>query len=45
LGLAEMIEASTGIKTSVVDDPLRCVIRGAASLVERDDWLRTAIAA
>jgi rod shape-determining protein MreB len=45
LGLAEMIAASTGIKTCVVEDPLRCVIRGAASLIERDDWLRTAIAA
>ena len=45
LGLAERIEISTGIKTCVVDDPLRCVIRRAANLIEHDDCLRNAIAA
>jgi rod shape-determining protein MreB and related proteins len=34
LGLATRIEASTGIRTSVVDDPLRCLVRGAAELLE-----------
>jgi hypothetical protein len=29
----------------VVDDPLRCVLRGAANIVEHDDWLRSAVAA
>jgi rod shape-determining protein MreB len=45
LGLAERIESSTGIETCVVDDPLRCVIRGAANIIEHDEWLRSAIAA
>jgi rod shape-determining protein MreB len=45
LGLAEMIESSTGIDTCVVDDPLRCVMRGAADLIEHDDWLKSAQAA
>lgn len=39
LGLAERIGASTGIKTSVVDDPLRCVIRGAADILLHGDGL------
>lgn len=39
LGLAEKIEASTGIATSVVDDPLRCVIRGAAEILLHGDGL------
>ncbi len=34
LGLASRIEASTGIPTVVVDDPLRCVVRGAAEIIE-----------
>jgi rod shape-determining protein MreB len=45
LGLAQRIESSTGIETCVVDDPLRCVLRGAADIIEHDDWLRSAIAA
>jgi len=44
-GLAEKIESTTGVKTCVVDDPLRCVIRGAANVIDNDDWLRSAIAA
>ena len=34
LGLASRIEASAGIPTIVVDDPLRCVVRGAAEILE-----------
>ena len=34
MGLASRIEASAGIPTVVVDDPLRCVIRGAAEILE-----------
>ncbi len=45
LGLAERIEISTAIKTCVVEDPLRCVIRGAANLIEHDDRVRNATAA
>jgi rod shape-determining protein MreB and related proteins len=45
LGLAERIETSTGVRTCVVDDPLRCVIRGAADIIEHDDWHRNATAA
>ena len=33
LGLASRIEASAGIPTVVVDDPLRCVVRGAAEIL------------
>jgi rod shape-determining protein MreB and related proteins len=33
-GLAYRIEAETDIATMVVDDPLRCVIRGAAQILE-----------
>jgi rod shape-determining protein MreB and related proteins len=33
-GLAYRIEATTDIPTVVVDDPLRCVIRGAAHILE-----------
>src|SRR5215471_18171203 len=35
-GLASKIEAATGIPAVVVDDPLRCVVRGAAAILERD---------
>lgn len=35
-GLAYRIEAAADIPTVVVDDPLRCVIRGAAIILERD---------
>jgi rod shape-determining protein MreB len=34
-GLADRIEAAAGIGALVVDDPLRCVVRGAAELIER----------
>lgn len=34
-GLASRIEVATGIPTLVVDDPLRCVVRGAAEILER----------
>jgi rod shape-determining protein MreB and related proteins len=37
LGLPQAIEASTGIRTCVVDDPLRCVVRGAAEVLTRGD--------
>jgi rod shape-determining protein MreB len=33
-GLASRIEAATGIAVLVVDDPLRCVLRGAAEILE-----------
>jgi rod shape-determining protein MreB and related proteins len=36
LGLADRIEVVTGIPTVVVDDPLRCVVRGAAEILEKD---------
>jgi len=36
-GLASKIEAATGIPAAVVDDPLRCVVRGAAEILERGD--------
>jgi rod shape-determining protein MreB len=36
-GLASRIESTTDIATVVVDDPLRCVIRGAAELLERGE--------
>ena len=34
-GLANRIEAATDIPVLVVDDPLRCVVRGAAEILER----------
>jgi rod shape-determining protein MreB len=36
-GLASKIEASAGIGTLVVDDPLRCVVRGVAEILEYGD--------
>jgi rod shape-determining protein MreB and related proteins len=36
-GLAARIETAAGIPVSVVDDPLRCVVRGAAELLTRAD--------
>ncbi len=33
-GLASRIEAAAGIAVMVVDDPLRCVVRGAAEILE-----------
>jgi rod shape-determining protein MreB and related proteins len=37
-GLASRIETATGIPALVVDDPLRCVVRGAADILERGQW-------
>src|SRR5262249_38402677 len=34
-GLASRIEAVAGIGTVLADDPLRCVVRGAAEILER----------
>ena len=36
-GLASRIEAAAGIPAMVVDDPLRCVVRGAAEILEHSD--------
>jgi actin-like ATPase involved in cell morphogenesis len=36
-GLAGRIETAAGIGTVVVEDPLRCVVRGAAEILERRD--------
>jgi rod shape-determining protein MreB len=36
-GLAGRIEAMAEMGVVVVDDPLRCVVRGTAALLERDD--------
>ena len=38
-GLASRIEAATGIPVLAVDDPLRCVVRGAAEILEHGDGL------
>ncbi len=38
-GLAYRIEATSGIPAVVVDDPLRCVVRGAAEILEHGDLL------
>jgi rod shape-determining protein MreB and related proteins len=38
-GLANKIEAVAGIPAVVVDDPLRCVIRGVAEILTRGDEL------
>ena len=36
-GLASRIETAGGIGAVMVDDPMRCVIRGAAEILERKD--------
>lgn len=36
-GLASRIEEAAGVPTVVVDDPLRCVVRGAAEILVRGD--------
>ena len=36
-GLASRIETAAGIGTVLVEDPLRCVVRGAAEILERKD--------
>ena len=33
--MASRIETAAGIGTVVVEDPLRCVVRGAAEILER----------
>jgi rod shape-determining protein MreB and related proteins len=38
-GLAGRVEAAAGIPAVIVDDPLRCVIRGAAVILEQGDQL------
>jgi rod shape-determining protein MreB and related proteins len=38
-GLASRIEAATDIPVVVVDDPLRCVVRGASEILEHGDGL------
>ena len=43
-GLAYRIEATSGIPAVVVDDPLRCVVRGAAEILEHGDLLGQAAA-
>jgi rod shape-determining protein MreB and related proteins len=43
-GLAYRIETTSGIPAVVVDDPLRCVVRGAAEILEHGDMLRRASA-
>ena len=44
-GLADRIEAATGIAAVVVEDPLRCVARGAAEILEHGDGLQQGPAA
>jgi rod shape-determining protein MreB and related proteins len=39
LGLDSRIEAAAGIPVLVVDDPLRCVVRGAAEILDGRDGL------
>jgi len=41
-GLASRIEAATGIPVLIVDDPLRCVVRGAAEILEHGGALASA---
>jgi rod shape-determining protein MreB len=36
-GLVSRIETAAGIGAVLVDDPMRCVIRGAAEILERKD--------
>jgi rod shape-determining protein MreB and related proteins len=36
-GLADRIEAAAGIPALVVTEPLRCVVRGAAEILEHGD--------
>jgi rod shape-determining protein MreB len=44
-GLAYRIEAAADIPVMVVDDPLRCVIRGAAQILEHGNVAALAVAA
>jgi rod shape-determining protein MreB len=41
-GLATRIEAATSIPALIVDDPLRCVVRGAAEILEHGGVLASA---
>ena len=41
-GLASRIEAATGIPVLIGDDPLRCVVRGAAEILEHGGVLASA---
>ncbi|HEX4061730.1 MAG TPA: rod shape-determining protein MreB [Streptosporangiaceae bacterium] len=43
-GLADRIEAIAGIPAVVVNEPLRCVVRGAAEILERGDPLTATLA-
>lgn len=45
LGLAERVERSIGVATAVADDPLRCVVRGAARILDDRDQLRECLMA
>jgi rod shape-determining protein MreB len=40
LGLATKVEVAAGIPAMVVDDPLRCVVRGAAELLDDRSWVQ-----
>jgi rod shape-determining protein MreB and related proteins len=40
LGMASRIEAAAGISVLVVDDPLRCVVRGAAEILQGRAWTK-----
>jgi rod shape-determining protein MreB and related proteins len=44
-GLADRIEAIAGIPAVVVNEPLRCVVRGAAEILEHGDPLTATLAA
>jgi rod shape-determining protein MreB len=44
LGLAGRIETAAGIPALVVDDPLRCVVRGAAEILEAGDRAASVLA-
>ena len=44
-GLASRIETTAGIGTLVVDDPLRCVLRGAAEIISRGGGRKAATTA
>ena len=45
LGLAGRIETAAGIPALVVDDPLRCVVRGAGEILDAGGHAATAPAA
>ncbi len=45
LGLAARIETTAGIPAIVVDDPMRCVVRGAAEILEHGGGIVGPVAA